>query len=123
MRQRSLGRVTEAIVLESSLKVVVTERAKVVDRATIEVAASEAAEIRRQFWSALQDQPARNLTPVADLTFEQEWRGEARSQRVIIEGYPFSDKERRAYELLNTLLPVRYRFATDFGPYQRKRDN
>jgi len=122
LRQRSLGTVTEVTVETESLKVVVTQRGRVLDHETRKISADDAAKLRRAFWKAFLNQPTRDLMPIRDLGFEQEWRGDARSQLVRIEGYPLSRAEYQAFDQLNQLLSVRHRFAIDAKPYRRLRN-
>ena len=119
LRQRSLGRTLEVTVDDARLVIVVTERTKVLERAAVPIAPKDAAKIRDLFWEAFRHQPAGRLTAVRDLVFEQEWRSRSRAQRVLIQGYPLTAEERRAYPFVNRLLPPQYRFAVDAGPYRR----
>lgn len=119
LRQRSLGTTLEVTVDDARLGIVVTQRTKVIERAAVTIAPADAAKIRDSFWDAFRHQPAQRLMPVRDLVFEQEWRGRARSQTVLIRGYPLTPEDRRAYHLVNRFLPPRYRFAVDVEPYRR----
>lgn len=121
LRQRSLGMTLEVTVNDTQLDIIVIENKKVLERARVTVAAEESTKIRNLFWDALNNQPTHRLMAVRDLVFEQEWRGRARSQTVLIQGYPLTAQDRKAYQFINHLLPRRYRMMVDAGPYGRSR--
>ena len=119
LSQSSLGTTLEVTVDAAQLDVVVIRRSIVLERTKIKISPENSDKVRDLFWDALLHQPTDRLNPVRDLVFEQEWRGTARVQKVRIQGYPLSSKDRRAYDFINSLLPERYRFLVDAGPYRR----
>jgi hypothetical protein len=119
LRQRTSAGIMEVTVGETQLSIVVLQRGRIVEQGHVEISPGDAARVRALFWSAFRRQPTGDLHPVQDLTFEQEWQGRARSQRVQIQGYPLSRQDREAYEFINDMLPERYRFLIDAGLYGR----
>jgi hypothetical protein len=105
---------------ETSIDVIVTQKKKIIERATVEVSVRQSAKIRALFWEALRTPPSGRLTPTRDLVFEQEWLGRARSYEVIVQG-PLTSKEYLAYDYVNAILPDRYRFLVDFGGRRQRR--
>jgi hypothetical protein len=121
LRQRSFAAVVEVTVDGVQLNIIVRQKTRVLERMQITLSQRDATEIRTLFWDAFRHQPTRGLTPVRDLTFEQEWVGRARSQSVRIQGYPLTKHDRRAYEFINRVLPERYRFLINAGLYERRK--
>jgi hypothetical protein len=119
LRQRSLGTTMEVKVDDAQLSVTVMVKTTVHQRTSISISPQDSAKIRSLFWEAFCNQPTHTLHPVRDLVFEQEWRGRARIQTVVIQGYPLPSRDRRAYDFLNRFLPPGQRFLVDAGPYGR----
>jgi hypothetical protein len=119
LRQLSAAGVLEVAVGEERLDIVVSNRTGVLERVRVRISAKDSDKIRSLFWDSLRHQPTAKLHPVRDLTFEQEWLGRARTQKVLIQGYPITLQDRRAYEYINQFVPERHRFMINSGFYRR----